>query len=65
LKKYGVEVYSDIDDVLEKPYEIKYNIELLHKVSKLLKVRVKTNDEKNKNIIDSIKLKFLDAGHIE
>ena len=65
LKKYGVEVYSDIDDVLEKPYEIKYNIELLHKVSKLLKVRVKTNDEKNKKIIDSIKLKFLDAGHIE
>lgn len=65
LKKHGVEVYSDISDALEKSYKIKYNIEILEKVSKLLKIKVKTWNEKNKKIIDSIKLNFLDAGHIE
>lgn len=65
LKKHWVAVYSDIADALEKPYKVKYNIELLQKVVKLLKVRVKTSDEKNKKIIDSIKLNFIDAGHIE
>lgn len=65
LKKYWVKEYSDIDDVLERPYKIRYSLEILEKVSKLLKVKVKTWDERNKRIIDSIKLNFLDAGHIE
>lgn len=65
LKKHGIKEYSDIEDALEKPYKVKYSLETLEKVSKLLKVKVKTWDEKNKRIIDSIKLNFLDAGHIE
>ncbi len=65
LKKHSVKDYTDIEDALEKPYKVKYNLETLEKVSRLLKVKVKTTDEKNKRIIDSIKLNFLDAGHIE
>ncbi|MDD2907218.1 MAG: MBL fold metallo-hydrolase [Candidatus Gracilibacteria bacterium] len=65
LKKYHVEDYSEIDDVLEKPLKIKYSLELLAKTKKLLKIKVKTNEDRNKKIIDSIRLNFLDAGHIE
>jgi len=65
LKKHSVKDYNDIEDALERPYKVKYSLETLEKVSRLLKVKVKTSDEKNKRIIDSIKLNFLDAGHIE
>lgn len=65
LSMYKVDDYSDIEDVLEKPYKIKYSIDLLNLLSKSLKVRIKTSDDKNKKIIDSIKLRFLDAWHLE
>jgi len=57
--------YDDIQSVLQEKYHIEYDLNFLHKVKKLIKIRVKNSEERNKKVIDSIKLRFLDAWHIE
>ncbi len=65
LKEHSIEDIEEIEDCLEKKYHIEYDLNFLNKVKKQLKHRIKTSEDKNKKIIDSIKLRFLEAGHIE
>ncbi len=65
LDDYWVEDFESISDCLTKKYQIDYSLDFLYKVKKQLKIKLKTSWDKNKKLIDSIKLRFLDAGHIE
>jgi len=65
LKDYWVEDFDSISDCLTSKYQIDYDLDFLYKVKKQLKLKLKTNNDKNKKIIDSIRLRFLDAWHIE
>ncbi len=65
LEEYWVEDFDSISDCLIAKYQIDYDLDFLYKVKKQIKLKLRTNNDKNRKIIDSIRLRFLDAWHIE
>ncbi len=62
LKEYGIDTIDDLPNILWKLHDIPYSYSDVQKAISLLKW---VHIDKNSDILESLKLNFVDAGHLE